>query len=36
MDNAISAIFGHSCGINVSPFSLSINGTEMHQSVQVC
>ncbi|EGD79867.1 hypothetical protein PTSG_10151 [Salpingoeca rosetta] len=34
MDNAISAIFGHSCGVNVSPFALEINGTRLHESVK--
>ena len=27
MDNAISAIWGHSCAMNLSPFALHVNGT---------
>lgn len=35
MDNAISAMFGHSCGINISPFALhNANGT-MDESTEV-
>jgi hypothetical protein len=35
MDNAISAMFGHSCGINLSPFALHSNGTKLHESTEV-
>ena len=35
MDNAISAMFGHSCGINLSPFPLKVNGTRLHESTEV-
>eukprot|EP00730_Choanoeca_flexa_P018280 TRINITY_DN8881_c0_g1_i4.p1 TRINITY_DN8881_c0_g1~~TRINITY_DN8881_c0_g1_i4.p1 ORF type:complete len:575 (+),score=100.50 TRINITY_DN8881_c0_g1_i4:157-1881(+) len=34
MDNAISAMFGHSCGLNISPFALSTNGTTLDQATQ--
>eukprot|EP00049_Salpingoeca_infusionum_P013279 m.247901 g.247901 ORF g.247901 m.247901 type:complete len:614 (-) comp15402_c1_seq1:776-2617(-) len=34
MDNAISAIFGHSCGVNISPFALEYgNSTVMPESI---
>eukprot|EP00045_Choanoeca_perplexa_P005989 m.50187 g.50187 ORF g.50187 m.50187 type:complete len:387 (-) comp13400_c0_seq1:487-1647(-) len=35
MDNAISAIFGHSCGVNISPFALHFNGTSLPQAEDI-
>lgn len=36
MDNAISAIFGHTCGVNITPFANYVgNHTELHESTKV-